>query len=356
MFSTESAHIEVVPSIAAVLAVALTSAFLFQRLTRRSSTSVQRTQNDIVPVAVNYHFTRKCNYKCGFCFHTAKTSHMNSLEDAKKILSQLRENGCRKINFAGGEPFLPEHRKHLGEMVKYCKEVCKYESVSIISNGTYITEEWFQKYAQYLDILGVSCDSSDESINEKIGRGKGNHVRHVYRASKLCQEYNVMFKLNTVVNAFNFDSDMSELVRTANPMRWKIFQVLPLDGENRGENTLRNVNDFLITDEQFQYFIDLHKDKVAPDIMKIENNDTMQSSYILVDEYGRFLDSSTGGKVPTSSILDVGVAAALRELSNSAGGGYNAEAFTARDGLYKDGWSKGSNSPCKVEDIEDLRL
>ncbi|KAH3716536.1 hypothetical protein DPMN_059260 [Dreissena polymorpha] len=28
----------------------------------------------VVPLSVNYHFTRKCNYTCGFCFHTAKTS------------------------------------------------------------------------------------------------------------------------------------------------------------------------------------------------------------------------------------------------------------------------------------------
>lgn len=28
-------------------------------------------------------FTRKCNYECGFCFHTAKTSYLTPLEDAK---------------------------------------------------------------------------------------------------------------------------------------------------------------------------------------------------------------------------------------------------------------------------------
>ena len=33
-----------------------------------------------VPVSVNYHFTRKCNYSCGFCFHTAKTSYVLPLE------------------------------------------------------------------------------------------------------------------------------------------------------------------------------------------------------------------------------------------------------------------------------------
>ena len=27
-----------------------------------------------VPLSVNWHFCRDCNYECKFCFHTAKTS------------------------------------------------------------------------------------------------------------------------------------------------------------------------------------------------------------------------------------------------------------------------------------------
>lgn len=46
-----------------------------------------------VPISVNYHFSRKCNYSCGFCFHTAKTSHVLSLQDAKTGLRKLKEAG-----------------------------------------------------------------------------------------------------------------------------------------------------------------------------------------------------------------------------------------------------------------------
>lgn len=44
------------------------------------------------PTNVNYHFTRQCNYKCGFCFHTAKTSFVLPLE-AKRGLLMLKEAG-----------------------------------------------------------------------------------------------------------------------------------------------------------------------------------------------------------------------------------------------------------------------
>src|SRR5690242_1356960 len=59
-----------------------------------------------VPVSVNYHFTRRCNKTCGFCFHTATTSHIEELPQQKHALRLLADAGMRKINFAGGEPFL----------------------------------------------------------------------------------------------------------------------------------------------------------------------------------------------------------------------------------------------------------
>lgn len=46
-----------------------------------------------VPLSVNYHFTRQCNYACGFCFHTAKTSFVLPLEDAKRGLLLLKNAG-----------------------------------------------------------------------------------------------------------------------------------------------------------------------------------------------------------------------------------------------------------------------
>jgi hypothetical protein len=52
-----------------------------------------------IPISVNYHFSRKCNYTCGFCFHTAKNSNILSLEKAKEGLEKLKKSGMRKISF-----------------------------------------------------------------------------------------------------------------------------------------------------------------------------------------------------------------------------------------------------------------
>lgn len=70
--------------------------FLFVRRLSDHSPSLpdgKAEQTATVPTSVNYHFTRKCNYKCGFCFHTAKTSFVLPLEEAKRGLELLRDAG-----------------------------------------------------------------------------------------------------------------------------------------------------------------------------------------------------------------------------------------------------------------------
>lgn len=182
--------------------------------------------NKRVPVSVNYHFTRMCNYQCGFCFHTAKTSYVLPLQEQKRGLQLLKAAGMKKINFSGGEPFLEARR--LGEMVKFCKKELAMESVSIVSNGSLVTRDWFENFAAYVDILAISCDSFNEETNRKIGRFRSqkNHLDSLRQCHQWCEEFRVVFKLNTVVNTFNMDEDMSTTIRDLMPIhRWKIFQV-----------------------------------------------------------------------------------------------------------------------------------
>jgi radical S-adenosyl methionine domain-containing protein 2 len=53
-----------------------------------------------------------------------------------------------KINFSGGEPFLPGKGRFLGELVKYCKVELGLPSVSIVSNGSLIREQWFVDFGK----------------------------------------------------------------------------------------------------------------------------------------------------------------------------------------------------------------
>lgn len=77
---------------------------------------------------------------------------------------------------------------------------------------------------KYLDILAISCDSFDEDTNRAIGRTQGqkSHLDNLYKIRQWCQDYKVAFKLNSVINTFNIDEDMTEHIAQLNPVRWKV--------------------------------------------------------------------------------------------------------------------------------------
>ncbi|KAI0563257.1 hypothetical protein FGB62_44g018 [Gracilaria domingensis] len=275
--------------------------------------------------SVNYFISRACNYSCKFCFHTQKNTTVLDIDQARLGLQKLREAGTEKINFAGGEPFL-QHGL-LGELCTTAYELGM--AVSIISNGSLITPKWMQQYGRYVDILGVSVDSFDPKTNAAIGRGgdaNNKHIERILRVRDQCAKHNIMFKMNTVVCSLNWEEDMNENVRKLDPMRWKVFQVLILKDENSGlPGELRDARPLVVSDRQYQSFVFRHSDieQLIP-----EPNNVMQNSYLLLDEELRFLDCSSGGKVPSASILDVGVYKAIEQS------GFDQSMFTKRGGVY----------------------
>ncbi|SLM35129.1 Radical SAM [Lasallia pustulata] len=240
----------------------------------------------------------------------------------------------KKLNFAGGEPFLEP--VFLGELAKYCKEVLRLESVSVVTNGSKVTDRWLSKYGQYLDIIAVSCDSFNEETNISIGRGQGAHLKSVTKLSQLCRSHGIKFKVNTVVNRYNLHEDMHAPIRAIAPFRWKCFQVLIVEGENDSAATKTNAHRFTITPGEFEAFCDAHSDL---ECLVPEPNDVMRSSYLLLDEYMRFLNKGVGE--PTRPILEIGVQDALEHVE------WDQVGFKKRGGVYD--WTRDAGSEREVD-------
>jgi radical S-adenosyl methionine domain-containing protein 2 len=283
------------------------------------------------PVSVNYHFTRECNYTCGFCFFTELTSHKESIDNAKRGLRMLKDAGMRKINFAGGEPFLYED--FLGQMIDFCKQDLQLESVSIVTNSSRVKQSFLERHGSNIDIIAVSCDSFIEATNVKIGRGKGQHIQKLYKIRYWSKEYGIKFKINTVVCSLNYQEDMNEQIAELQPFRWKCFQVLIIKGENDSDTTKRDARDFVISDEQYAEFCRRHERQKC---FVPESNRVMEKSYLILDEYMRFLDRN--GDNPSQPILEVGVQKALESVF------WDEEAFMERGGLYD--WKRGETLSC----------
>lgn len=131
--------------------------------------------------------------------------------------------------------------------------------------------------------------------------------------------------------------DMNESIARLAPFRWKCFQCLIVKTENDGSNdSIRDASRFLITDTQYEEFIKRHQDQKC--LIK-EPKEIMKSSYLILDEYMRFLDKGNDEKyIISESILDVGVDKALSQIN------WNEKCFEERQGEYD--WSKESSSDC----------
>lgn len=287
-----------------------------------------------VPVVVNWHLTEACNFSCRYCYaHWERAESVKDLirEDHKvrALVTELgrffRSDGAAKkfgfygvdprLNIAGGEPLLVpsavqaavHHARRLGLRA------------SLITNGSFLTEELCKALAPGLDMLGVSIDSGESGTNNLIGR-VDSHGRFLDLGA-LSSSFEVLrwcnpaltVKLNTVVNRLNWKDDLSNVVDLIQPEKWKILRALPVIDQST-----------TVTDDQFQAFVDRHS--AYRSISVLEDNQDMHESYIMVDPQGRFFQNSpcSAGYQYSQPILEVGADKAFEQVN------FNPERFLSR--------------------------
>lgn len=277
------------------------------------------TSADPRPISVNFHLFKPCNLRCRFCFATFRAVRGRlPFDDARRLLDELALAGTEKVTFVGGEPTLhPE----IGPLVSHAHAIGL--TTCLVTNGARL-DRLLDQQPDTIDWVGLSVDSADESIQAALGRGDGGHVAASLGLADRCRTLGIRLKLNSVITALNHHEDVSTFVRRFAPERWKVFQVLALDGQNDGD-----VEELLITGAQFAGYVARHAHLAAEGLAPIvEDNDAMTGSYVMVDPVGRFIGNSTGRHVYSEPILQVGVRAALRQVE------WSEAKFEARGGSY----------------------
>ena len=115
---------------------------------------------------------------------------------------------------------------------------------------------------------------------------------------------------------------MRPLIRTLNPERWKVFQMLDIKGEND------SAHDLLITNEQFNQFVNEHL------IFRLENGNApvfeyaedMECSYFMITPSGNV--KIDNGRVITKYPLDVVLKTGINKIINE-------KKYINRGGLYE---------------------
>ncbi len=278
-----------------------------------------------IPPSVNVHLWKPCNLRCSFCYavfndDTALQAVRGGLAeaDARRIIEMLRPEGVEKLTFVGGEPTLCPH---LAALIGQSRDLGFVNT--LVTNGARL-QRLLEAVPGCIDWVGLSVDSASETTQAALGRGRGNHVAQSIEHFRRLHHRGIRVKLNTVVTSLNWRQDMTDFVMRARPERWKIFQVLPIEGQNSGA-----VESLLITPDQFQTFVSRHRGLIASGITVVaESNEDMTGSYAMIDPLGRFFSNVGGRYVYSRPILEVGVPTAFSKVA------FDAAKFEARGGRY----------------------
>ncbi len=115
--------------------------------------------------------TNKCNLKCVHCYANsgpeAGEDDILTTEDYKVVLSELKEIGCKNIQFIGGEATV---HKDLVELIDHALDL-DFETIEIYSNLLFISSNLKQRIVDNNLLVATSFYSYDEAVHDKITQG-----------------------------------------------------------------------------------------------------------------------------------------------------------------------------------------
>lgn len=197
----------------------------------------------------------------------------------------------------------------------------------LISNGTRLTNEYLHLLKGCMDWIGLSIDSLSLDSNLQSGRCANGFVPDEETYRELVERVHAKgfrLKINTVVTQINKDEVMAPFIEWAKPERWKIMQVLPVEGQNDA-----SISRLLVNEVEFGQFISSNpisdgKVRIVP-----ESNNCITGSYLMIDPAGRFFDDTKGCHTYSHPILEVGLEAALQQVT------VDTAKFRERGGMYE---------------------
>ena len=168
------------------------------------------SKNDLntlmAPVVVYFKVTGGCNLKCPFCSQ-AKVQKVNmNLNDAKKLLIELKQMGVISINYTGGEPLV---YPHIEELLKFGNSL-GFEQ-TLITNAINLLRR--EKVIRYINNVGISLHGIPE-VHDNLCNMSGAFKNVENSIDKLLKEYpHVNVNINYTLTKDNVDIKNLEFVK-----------------------------------------------------------------------------------------------------------------------------------------------
>lgn len=204
-------------------------------------------------LAVGLAVTNRCNLRCSYCNIFALEEEELTLEQLCKIIQQLAEAGCVRLNLTGGEPLL---RADIKKIIEECKQ--GNISTTLTTNAVLLGEKI--ALLKDLDLLVISLDGIG-AVNDQL-RGTGTFEK-IQAGIKAAKEQGLSIMLATVIAKTNKDQ-LAELLdfgrREALNMHFQFISDIPITKNSIEDTALsaedkREVVDLLLKAKQNNEYI-----------------------------------------------------------------------------------------------------
>lgn len=132
--------------------------------------------------------TAKCNLECGHCYADSGPRQQlfgeMSTEEWLQVLAEGSSQGCRQVQFIGGEPTL---HPDLPQMIAYAGWH-GYSFIEIFTNATHVDDNLVRALIEHRANVATSFYSKDPVIHDAITRRQGSFVRTVKNIRRLISD------------------------------------------------------------------------------------------------------------------------------------------------------------------------
>jgi radical S-adenosyl methionine domain-containing protein 2 len=214
-----------------------------------------------------------------------------SLDDAKRVIDSIEEYFREaqvknsRINLAGGEPLI---YPYIDEIIDYISS--KGIKVSMITNGSLLTEERVEKWKGKVETIGISIDAKSKETNEKIGRCTKNGTLDLTRLKGVCDKIHklgIKLKINTVISKVNINEDLLSIYKDLKPDKIKYLCVHIIENKNS------QMKSALPSKEDFDKFIETNLYNKNCQVV-VENSGYMTNSYFMINPQGQVYMNDNG--------------------------------------------------------------
>ncbi len=152
-------------------------------------------------MAIQLDITNACNLKCSHCYHShhKNTGALNLegwleiLDQYDKMLQTLKLQPY--IVICGGEPTLSPY---LFSILKRANELWESPTITILTNGTKLTDKLLSSLSEYNMRFQVSLDGPDAKRHDAL-RGKGNFQKAL-EGAKRAKQYGIETNILSILS------------------------------------------------------------------------------------------------------------------------------------------------------------